>query len=115
MKKLKLCGIKKDENRAEFTIDKTQNFVAIIKKIVIKLTGEVDWQLFSCDDPEGGCVDEKLENLTDWCVYRKYKNYELDIFVGKEKIILVVRSSLKNQKKIVKELMKFCAWKKTNK
>lgn len=115
MKKLKLCGIRKDENRAEFTIDKTQSFVPIIRKLITKFTGDKPFYFLLKDEEENGPVDERIGDLTDSCVHTKHKEYEFDIFFGKEKIILVVRSSLKNQKKFVKEIMKFCVWKKPKK
>lgn len=112
MKKLKLFGLKKDEGRAAFTIEKSQKFVPSIQTLVKKITGEVDWQLFvGTDEKTGRCIDEKIEDWTDRCKYRKYRDYELDVFVGKNRIILVVRSSAKNQKKFIKRLFEFCEWK----
>lgn len=113
MKKLKLFGIKKNKKQVEFTIEKSQEFVPLIQNLVKKLTGEVDWQLFvGTDKKTGKCVDEKIEDWTDRYKHRKYKNYELDIFIGKNRIILVTRSSIQNQKRFIDELMNFCKWKK---
>ena len=113
MKKLKLFGLRKDEERTEFIIEKNQKFIPSIQNLIKKITGEADWQLFvGTDEKTGGCIDEKIEDWTDRCKHRKYRDYELDIFVGKNRIVLVVRSSAKNQKKIVKTLFEFCKWKK---
>ena len=111
MKKLKLYSIKKDEERAEFIIEKSQEFIPLIQKLVKELTKEFDWQLFvETDEKTGKSIDEKIEDWTDKCKHRKYKKLELDIFVGKNRIVLVVRTSL--QKRFVDKLMKFCQWKK---
>lgn len=113
MSKLKLFGIKKDKERAEFIIEKSQEFIPLIQKLVKEVTGKVDWYLFiGTDKKTGKCVDEKIDNYTDRCEYKKYKDYELDIFVGKNRIVLVTRSSLQNQKRFTDKLLKLCEWKK---
>ncbi len=110
MKKLKIFGINKDEGHAEIILEKSQDFIPMIRKVVKQLTGEDDYELFIEESATSGCADEKIEKWTDRCKHRKYKEYELDLFVGKNRIIIAVRSSAKNQKIFIDKMMKFCKW-----
>jgi hypothetical protein len=112
MKKLNLFGMKKDGERLEIIIEKSQTFIPIIQKIVKELAKDRSWFFKTEDKKTSDAIDEKIRDCTDKCEYRKYKDYEMDIFVGKKRIILVIRTSVKNQEKFLDSLMKFYKWKK---
>lgn len=106
MKKTRLYGIKKDNGRTQFIIEKSEDARKLIERIINYLTkDETTPNIFM------GCG--KIKSYTDWCIYDRYKDHQFEVFIGKNRIIFVVFTDNKNQKRLVNEVIKFCKWYKT--
>lgn len=106
MRKLEILGLKKDDKRIEFAIRKSQEFIPVMQEMIDKLIGKYKYcDLFPAEY-------YKIEQFTDMCLHNKYSRYEIDVFVGKKRIILVVKSSPQNQKKFYKEFKRFWEYNK---
>lgn len=108
MKKLTVFGISNDEGRVAFTLEKVQDFVPIMRKVIEEVVGKTDRDLFDDYDEKKGHFDMVLKNFTDYCENLEFPGLDLDIFFGVKKIILVLRSSKKQ--KFIDALMKHCKW-----
>ncbi len=107
--KQKLYGIEKSNKRTEFRLEKSQQFIKIIRELAKNLTGHSGGLSYGFVEGKEE-KDGKIKDCTDICLYEKIKDYEFEVFIGKNRIILVIWTSLKNQKKVIKEIMKFYRW-----
>ena len=112
MSKIKLFGVGREGNRVQFTLDKKQEFIPLIRKLLKKFVNDEDSIFLDIPGPKDDydVRDEKIDSYTDTCVHRKYEDIEMDFFVGKDKIILVIRSSSEIQQKLVDFIVDYCEW-----
>ncbi len=113
MSKVKLYGMNRGDKRVHFIIDKKQDFVPMIRNIMKEFPGYTEDSIFLYipgPNEEGDVRDEKIDDYTDTCVHRKYGDVDMEIFVGKQRIILVIRSSQEIQQKIVDMILEQCEW-----
>lgn len=106
----KLYGIAKSNKRTEFILEKSQEFIKIIRKLTESLAGSSGKFFFGFKTGKFEKKDVKIKDYTDVCIHEIIKDYEFEVFIGKKRIILIVWTSLKNQEKVVKEIMKFYRW-----
>jgi len=114
MKKLKLYATGNEEERSYFKIEKKQTFLEKFRQLLKNLGCEnfdVDYWMKDSERNK----DEKISKTFDYCNNFKTKNCDIDIVFGKNRIIILVRTSPKNRQKFIKELMKFCEWIKSAK
>jgi hypothetical protein len=111
MKKLKLFATSNFEDRDEFRIEKDQRALGCIKKFLESLELDTSYT-FITEDKDAHEKEIRISKLTDFCQNFKNKDYNIDVFFGKDRIILVVRTAIRNRQKIVKEILKWCEWAK---
>jgi hypothetical protein len=114
MKKLKLYGIKRGNRHNIFYIEKNKIFLEKFREVLHKLgfqkyiTAQELLKLLG-DSDNNYSVKKYSSNLyQDQYFHFKNKEFKIDVFFGKEKIIVSVITSLNNQNKIVKLIMGFC-------
>ncbi len=112
MSKIKLSGVVRGEKRVQFTLEKTQEFVPMVRKLLKDFAKDDDSIFLDIPGPKDDydVRDEPLEKYNDTCIYRKYKKLDVEIFIGNEKIVVAIRSDLEIQQKIVDFIMKYCKW-----
>jgi hypothetical protein len=111
MKKLRMLGMSHREKRVEFRLEKSQEFVPIMRKVSEEVVGKTGRDLFDDYDDKKGHIDLVVENCVDYCENLDFPGLDLDIFFGTKKIILVLRSP-KKKRKFIKALEKYCKWAK---
>ncbi len=112
MKKVKIIGIHEHEEQTEFIVDKSSEFIPFVRKLVKDITGEKYFELFPGECGAECHSSNEIEDWTDRYHFVKRENFELGIFVGKNKIILILRSPSKIRKKFVQMFSELCKWKK---
>ena len=114
MKKLKLYGIKKGENHNVFHIEKDARFLEYFLEFLhnlgfekhvtamelLKLLGDSD------DNYSARKYSDKL--YQDEYFYFENDKCKIDLFFGKERIIVSIFTSSDEQEKVTKLMMKFC-------
>lgn len=114
MKKLRLYGLIKSEARNVFIIEKKKifldNFVKFLEALNfdrISIVTELFKLMGSSDDNYSA---KKYSNklYEDEFFYFENKKYKVDLFFGKNKIILSIFTSSDDQKKITQLIMNFC-------
>jgi hypothetical protein len=119
MKKLKLYGLGNEETYNHFVIQKKQSFVKLFRDFLINLDIEIDrkhdvrYTLIK-SEKNGQITDLKLNKVSDHYEHYGTKRYNIDIFIGK-RIVLIVYCSVKDRKKVINNLMKFCEMVKSKK
>jgi len=100
MKKLKhpkgfvLTGTDNDGFRNRYSAIKNEQF----KKIFVKFMSELDFdekiieKTFWSYDEESGDFELKISEFEDCCRYYKNDKYEVDVFYGNKKVIMVIRT-----------------------
>jgi len=114
MKKLKLYRIKKGETHNVFHIEKNEGFLEYFREFLhalgfkkhttaielLKLLGDSD------DNYSGKKYSDEL--YQDKYFYFENEEFKIDVFFGKERVIVSIFTSSDNQNKITKLMMKFC-------
>lgn len=114
MKKLKLYGIKKGDKHNVFSIEKKEIFLTNFIKFMIGLgfnSSEVKKELWKLlGDTENNYSKRKYSDkiYRDEYFYFENKMYRIDVFFGKEKIILSIFTCSDKQQKIMNLIGEFC-------
>ena len=118
LKKLKipkefvLIGTNNDGYRHRYSVKKNEQF----KKIFIRFMNElrfdekiVGGSFYSSNDDEEDTI-LKISDFNDVCENYKNKKYDVDVFYGSKKIILVIRCKIR--KSMIDNLISKSRWKK---
>ncbi len=114
MKKLKLFGIKKGTTHNIFNIEKNESFLEYFReflhtlgfkkhttaKELLKLLGDSD------DNYSARKYTDKL--YLDKYFYFENEEFKIDVFFGKERVIVSIFTPSDNQQKITDLIMNFC-------
>jgi len=114
-KKLVLNGTDNNGKRHRYSFDKTPNLKGGLRKLLISL--DFDKKIvegfirgvFFKEIKEEEIIEQELENIIDIVYFLKNDKYELDIFFGKEKVILLARTTDKREK-LIDALEKKTKW-----
>jgi hypothetical protein len=115
--KLELYGLKKSENHSIFHIEKHKIFLERFREFLHNLgfsEGDTANELLSLmGDVDNNYSAKKYSNklYQDEYFYFKNKEYKIEIFFGKEKIIISIFTKSNKQQEIMKEIDKFCTFK----
>ncbi|MEI7719503.1 MAG: hypothetical protein WCI72_06545 [archaeon] len=117
-KELTLSGTDNNGKRHRYSIDKNSNLKGGLKKLLISLefeekkVEEVIKGIFfkeTQEDEERGIIPRALEEIIDIVRFLKNDKYEVDMFFGKEKVILLIRITEKREK-LVDAIEKNADW-----
>ncbi len=121
MNKLSLLGLNKEKHKLIFRFKKTRNFFKVFPELLdsLKLDKTASFYQFDEEDiflEEHGLSTFKAEKgskieIEDLLETTKNDKYELDIFYGKNDIIIVIRSSSVAEKRLTEELLKIAKFK----
>lgn len=119
-KYFKLIGTDNDGIRHRYSIEKNEDFKKAFTRFMNDLSfdGEdIKKGLFMREDYDANRQYEiKVDDLSDICFYFRSGEYEIDLFFGGKKIILVIRTGQKikrnRRKKLVKEVRDNSKWRK---
>lgn len=109
-----LTGTDNDGFRHRYSVKKNEGFKKAFVKFMVELgfnekvlkkefIGE-----YSDKDDESGCYELKIKDIEDVCWHYQNKNYDVDVFHGRSRIIVVVRT--KGRKFLVEYLEKKAGW-----
>jgi hypothetical protein len=113
MKKLKLYGFIKGEKHSVFYIEKNEIFLehfrAFLHKLGFKRQDTAKELLSLLGDSDNNYSNKKYSNklYQDKYFYFENKDYKIDLFFGKNKVIVSIFNSTKNQNKINKLINQF--------
>jgi hypothetical protein len=114
MKKLKLYRLKKGETHSVFYIQKHENFLKCFQKFLFAL-GFEGWivnkellRLLGDVDNNYGLRKYSDKLYQDEYFYFESKQYKIDVFFGKKKIIVSIFTLCDKQKEISDLIFKFC-------
>jgi hypothetical protein len=96
-----LTGTDNDGVRHRYSFIKNEKFKKVFRELLINLGFEekIVKNLFIVEDETTGEASEvSIHSISDHCAYYKNKQYEIDIFYGSKKIILVIRTNQKNKR-----------------
>ena len=92
-----LIGTDNNGFRHRYSVRKNEQF----KKIFIKFMSELDFdekeitkEFWTCDKNNND-VELKIADFEDCCKHYENKEYEVDVFYGNKKIIIVIRTKLR--------------------
>jgi len=114
MKKLKLYGIRKGERHNVFHIEKDEGFLKSFGDFLFGLGFDkmkIVRELFRpLGDFENNYSKKKYSDdlYQDEYFYFENKEFDVDIFFGKDKIIVSIFTRVDYQQKIMDEILKFC-------
>ena len=114
MKKLKLYGIKKGETHNVFQIEKGESFLEYFREFLHKLgfekhTTAIELLKLLGDSDDNYSAKKYSDKLyQDKYFYFESKEFKIDVFFGKERVIVSIFTSSDNQQKLTKLMMKFC-------
>lgn len=114
MKKLKLYCIKKGETHNVFHIEKNETFLEYFREFLHKLgfkknTTSIELLKLLGDSDNNYSLKPYSNKLyQDEYFYFENKGFKIDVFFGKEKVIVSIFTSSDNQNKITRLIMKFC-------
>lgn len=103
MKKMKMFGMKREHGRTEFILEKSDKFIVVARKAIEDIVGS-DFRpyLFMCTDESGEKIDIKY--FDDRCEFYEHGDLKVEVFVGKNRVIMVVWSSADLQEKFIKKI-----------
>ena len=115
MKKIVVLSISKQEGRCVYELEKTGNVLEAVANFVKDLgLAETNYNtlkdLFYSQAYLEGKTDKKyedLENYTDFFFDIKNEEYNLNLFIGLKKVIIVVSYKTDRQKEVTESLFKF--------
>ena len=103
-----LKGIKNNRYRYELTIEKNQENVKKLIKFLKELEFKnSEFNLLECKKGIDICVPIKISKIDDKCIYFRNKRYDLDLFYGNKRIILVIRTKNSSFLKTINQSFKF--------
>ena len=114
MKKLRLYGINKGETHNTFHIEKDESFLEYFREVLHELGFEKHITarelLGLLGDSDNNYSAKKYSNdvYQDRYFYFESENYKIDIFFGRERIIISIFTQKDEQDKITKLIMNFC-------
>jgi len=114
MKKLKLYGIKKGETHNVFQIEKNESFLEYFREFLHELgfkkhtTATELLKLLGDSDDNYSAKKYSDELYQDKYFYFENEEYKIDVFFGKERVIISIFTSSDEQAKVTKSIMKFC-------
>jgi len=113
-----LMGTDNNGIRHRYSLEKNENF----KKAFINFMKDLGFnekeiaKQFTYYDDLKGYMPLKISDLNDVCKHYKNKEYEIDVFYGNKRIILVIRTNQKKErdrrKKMLKNLKNKSRWMK---
>jgi hypothetical protein len=105
-----LTGTDNNGFRHRYSIKKNEDFKKAFLKFMANLEFEEDniEKSFLGEDNRGERVKLKISDLEDICTHYENKKYDVDVFYGRFKIIIVVRT--KDRTLVVKHLEKKAKW-----
>jgi hypothetical protein len=105
-----LTGTDNNGFRHRYSIKKTEDFKKAFFKFMANLEFEEDKieKSFLGEDNKGNRVQLKILDLEDICTHYENKKYDVDVFYGRFKIIMIVRT--KDRTPVVKHLEKKAKW-----
>jgi hypothetical protein len=68
------------------------------------------WEDYLLRDDEKGDTEIKIKDINDRCFHYQNKSYDIDVFYGNKKIILLIRANQRSE--FVKDLEDKSNWKK---
>lgn len=114
MKKLKLYGIKKGKTHNVFHIKKDEIFLESFRDFLYELgfkkyiTAIELLKLLGDSDNNYSAKKYSNKLYQDKYFYFENKEFKIDVFFGKEIIIVSIFTSSDNQEKLTKLIMNFC-------
>ena len=114
MKKLKLYSLRKGENHSVFHIEKDESFLQFFRGFLHALgflkhvTAEGVLVLLGDVDDNFSARKYSSELYQDKYVYFEDEELKIDLFFGKERVILSIFSSSDQQERIINLLLEFC-------
>jgi len=117
-KELVLNGTNNDGVRHRYSLDKNSDLMGGLRKLLIGLEFKekvIDSFIRGVffketqEDESEGTVQRELEDIVDFVEALKNDKYELDIFFGKEKVILVIRIK-ENREKLIDVMKEKSEW-----
>jgi hypothetical protein len=114
VKKLKLYMIKKSETHSVFHIEKNESFLEYFREFLHKLgfkkhiTAIELLKLLGDSDDNYSAKKYSNKLYQDKYFYFENEKFKIDVFFGKEVVIVSIFTPSNNQNKITKLMMKFC-------
>ena len=114
MRKLKLYGVKKGDTHYVYHIEKSERFLEQFRDFLhslgfTKLSTAIELlKLLGDSDNNYSARKYSDELYLDQYFYFENKQYRIDVFFGKDKVLVSIFSSAKDQNKINKLIMEFC-------
>jgi hypothetical protein len=114
MKKLKLYGIRKGKTHNVFYIEKNEIFLEKFREFLHALgfqkhiTAEELLKLLGDVDNNFSAKKYSSELYQDKYFYFKSGTYKIDVFFGKDKVIVSIFTLFDSQSKITKLISEFC-------
>jgi len=114
MKKLKLYGIKKGETHNVFQIEKNESFLEYFRESLHELgfkkhTTAIELLKLLGDSDDNYSAKKYSDELyQDKYFYFENEEFKIDVFFGKERVIVSIFTSSDNQQKLTSLIMKFC-------
>lgn len=114
MKKLKLYGAKKEDNHCVYHIEKSELFLGQFREFLHSLgfkkleTAIELLKLLGDSDNNYSARKYSDELYQDKYFYFENKNYKVDVFFGRERVIVSIFLTTKDQIKINNLIMDFC-------
>ena len=104
MKKIKLLGLGTSEKRSYFTFEKSEDFFPAFSYFLKKISADMPGSFYA--NSEG---DFELEKECDLLENVRNEEYDIDIFYGKTRINIVIRSNIPREKYLglIKEISDF--------
>jgi hypothetical protein len=105
-----LTGTDNNGFRHRYSIKKNEDFKKAFFKFMANLEFEEDkiGKSFLGEDNHGERVQLKISDLEDICTHYENEKYDVDVFYGRFKIIIVVRT--KDRTPVIKHLEKKSKW-----
>ena len=112
MRKINVLGLGNQEEINWIIVKKEDGFFEWLNKILIETFGsvspDVEYEETSSKKDKVITRKMKIEDCTDIHEYYDAEdNSRIDVFYGKEKVFIMVFTSLKNRKNLIKNLDKF--------
>ena len=110
--KLELVGTSNNGYRHRYSCVKDESF----KNAFIKFLGALDFkedeikEIFVRYGEHDEHIEIKIKDLLDNCMHFQNKRYDIDVFYGIKKVIILVR--VKGREELVEEVIKNSKWKK---
>ncbi len=106
--KFTLTGTSNDGYRHRYTIKKNEDFKKAFFKFMTDLEFDEDKIKRYFLSKDGNEIELKISDFEDVCSNYENKKYDVDVFYGRFKIIIIVRT--KNRAPVVKHLEKKAKW-----